>query len=336
MSTGPELRARYDTEWGPRLVSAPHPPPPRQVSHIATLPGTFLTIPLEIRFNIYRRLLRYHKSLSRNSQNLGLSPAILGTCRQVLNEGRAVLYGENTWRIDIGVFSSGWDDFVLLLFFGRPGSFDLRPVWKFLRRFDLSIIVRCRQDVSLVRNAVGSISQFLSKIPKLDRLHIMLYAGNPGNSHRQRQMEDTRHLSHVLERLSQVRPVQSVIINGVPPFYTDYLTRSMTMSPLSDLQKQYDTVCGYSNTFQYFTALEQAYIALAREDADKLDKLVEEILRRAWEHVTDPGTRPANLQADAVNAWETTDYSGFLTAGVTDGGVDGISRETAATDAFYC
>jgi hypothetical protein len=35
-----------------------------------------------------------------------------------------MLYSENTWWIDIGVFSSGWDDFVLLLFFGRPESFD--------------------------------------------------------------------------------------------------------------------------------------------------------------------------------------------------------------------
>jgi hypothetical protein len=214
-----------------------------------------------------------------------------------------VLYGENIWRIDIGVFSTGWDDFLLLLFIGRPKSFDLRPVWKFLRRFNISIIVRCQEDISLVRTAISSISQFLSKIPKLDSLHIMLHAGNP---HRRPRIEDTSHLSQVLERFSQVRLVQTVIIDGVPPFYTDYLTRSMTKSPLSDLQKQYGTVCEYANASQFFTALEQAYLALAREDADKLDHLVEEIflrstcrVRRACENLADPGTRSANSQDDA-------------------------------------
>ena len=290
MSAGPNNRAQYDKQWGTVLVSAP-PPPRRQVSRMATLPSQlpqpagFLAIPLSVRFAIYRLLLRSDQPLTSMSRNLGLSPAILGTCRQVLDEGRAVLYGENVWLIDIGVFRTNWDDSVLLEFIGRPTSFDLRPICKFLRRFKITITMRCHEDIPLARNAVGRLADFLSTIPQLDCLNITLLTGVPLRP----RIQDIGCLGQVLERLSQVRPVGSVVFEGVPPFYNEYLTRSITKSPLSDIQKLYNTVCDLAH-LSHLTALGQAYDALASGNAEQLNILVEEIrttntdrLERDWQ-----------------------------------------------------
>lgn len=65
----------------------------------------FLELPAEIRQTIYRHLLRTEGPTDMYTANL-LHPQIMCTCRQILVEGRGVLYGENVLQIDVWSFIS--------------------------------------------------------------------------------------------------------------------------------------------------------------------------------------------------------------------------------------
>ena len=58
----------------------------------------FLTLPLELRNKVYRLLFIANKDLDLNfPDNFCLSSTFLRTCRQIHEEGRSILYGENTF-----------------------------------------------------------------------------------------------------------------------------------------------------------------------------------------------------------------------------------------------
>lgn len=69
----------------------------------------FLDLPLEIRFNIYRRLLLADGPVQYLGQMPGPRPhgidtGIMTTCSQVQREGRVILYGENTLKMNLYQF----------------------------------------------------------------------------------------------------------------------------------------------------------------------------------------------------------------------------------------
>ena len=59
--------------------------------------GGLLGLPRELRDMIYRELLKVDHFQCLSTQRLHLHPAILGVCKQLHNETKEVLYGENCW-----------------------------------------------------------------------------------------------------------------------------------------------------------------------------------------------------------------------------------------------
>jgi hypothetical protein len=251
-------------------VSAP--PPPRRVGPSAVPPPTpFLALPLESRLEIYRHLLLAHEPISSFARRLNLWPQILATCRQVCEEGKAVLYGENEWGIDIGVLGGDLEEYNRQASIIRPTFVNVLPVFNYLRRFNVVVTVQDSADIPLVRSTVGDLCEFLSQLKNLDRLFVELRVGDCLGLN-----DDEATLGQVLERFSQLRP-RTVTIEGAAPWFADYLTSCMTGSLLSELEKKYHAVCDCANVINNFPTIEGAYAAFKAENAKDLDILMEGI-----------------------------------------------------------
>jgi hypothetical protein len=259
----------YEEVWGPKLVSAP--PPPRRVGP-AAVPPPFLTIPLEIRNRIYRHLLRTDEPICHASQR-SLWTQILATCRQVYEEGKVVLYGENVWEIRIGVVGLTWEQY-------RNNRDCVRlnaePLFRYLRKFSILVTVDGVEDLPLIQLFTVKVCNFLSTLKNLELVSIRLQVT--------KSRLKTENLCYILERFSQVRPVQTVIIRGVSPFFKNYLTHCMNGLPLKGLQSMFHIVCLCANVCKNDTndaKMVKAYRALKTKNSKRLESLMAGIVPRA-------------------------------------------------------
>ncbi|KAH8891399.1 hypothetical protein GQ53DRAFT_746916 [Thozetella sp. PMI_491] len=72
-------------------------------------PPTFLTLPLEVRLEIYSHLLLlppYGKHQDAPGNGPRVYPALLATCAQVYTEAAPMLYGANTWQAHTSLLTS--------------------------------------------------------------------------------------------------------------------------------------------------------------------------------------------------------------------------------------
>ncbi|MCJ1336022.1 hypothetical protein MMC09_001297 [Bachmanniomyces sp. S44760] len=99
------LHGCYNDELTPS-ASTPTTPNSEFVRETDGTPG-FLRIPLEIRHEIYRLLTRPgtrykpFSDLDVTSADHGFDPTILCVNSQIYTEAKSILYGENTWQVNI-------------------------------------------------------------------------------------------------------------------------------------------------------------------------------------------------------------------------------------------
>lgn len=116
------------------------------------MPGpSLLNLPLEIRAEIYRLLLRQDDMISE-TWDARLHPVILHTCHQVLFEAaRPLLYSENTWSILIFNKCGQENAYVLTAsHFGEdlPYLYDLQGLRvKRIQGFEITVEIQDREDL---------------------------------------------------------------------------------------------------------------------------------------------------------------------------------------------
>ncbi|KAI0154544.1 hypothetical protein GGR57DRAFT_502292 [Xylariaceae sp. FL1272] len=191
---------------------------------------TLLSLPAEIRLEIYRLVLcaesldgRYDFSTARNRK-------VLQVCRQFRNEAFPIYYGENLWKIklisilrsNMAYFSNGEKRFDAISITGKMRQHMKRFG---LKRFLVVVTVRKPNEVDLVREAVEGLSTVLAELPKLEFLHIRLTQTDAGG--------DASNYSHVLHAFSVLKDVGQLVVDGVPDSYGQWLAREMIGSLLT-------------------------------------------------------------------------------------------------------
>ena len=240
----------------------------------------FLALPLEIRTTIYRLLLCDDEPLSDARTDIHLNPSILRTCRQVLTESRIVLYSDNIWSMKIWDKAGGPRAYFLNCdHFGLDAEerFGLRL--KDMRRFKILVELQADYEFWNVKAAVRAVCNVLSEIPHLDYLHITLDG---------RGQFDAESFPRALESFTLLRNVHSVVLDGVPPVYAQYMKSKMTgCSPLDHLPKMYEALEFYAGPFDCCEeGLQDACEAMEEDDIDRFKCAREEIITIVTDRMT--------------------------------------------------
>ncbi|KAI0490432.1 hypothetical protein F4859DRAFT_458018 [Xylaria cf. heliscus] len=182
---------------------------------------TFLTLPVELRLEIYRFALcedkfrdNYDYSTARNGQ-------VLRVCWQIYDEARLIFYGENLWKLQMTpilgpehvYFLQGQNRFT-------AATIDtIRPRIQHcgLKKFYVVIAVGKYRDVAVIKSLVDGISQVLSELPRLDLLHVLLRKTNRGG--------DAGEYCHVLNPFGLLKKVRRITLEGVPESYSQWLSK---------------------------------------------------------------------------------------------------------------
>ncbi|KAM7214647.1 hypothetical protein V8F06_009968 [Rhypophila decipiens] len=125
----------------------------------------FLSLPGEVRNKIYRLLLCHAEVIPHDCDNydrLRLGSQFLRTCRQVNIEGRSILYGENTFEIELSnIHGPGWNA-INCAWRRRFGRDTWEAPLSLVRRISFHIryaycheIVGLRDDVKKATEALG-------------------------------------------------------------------------------------------------------------------------------------------------------------------------------------
>jgi len=135
----------------------------------------FLSLPLEIRRLIYRCLLFQEIPLARRKgregrNSLCLHLNILRTCRQIHDEGREILYGENILMVQVALrtapnfcFYEAWLECLI----------NSEEVFKRFQKANINIMCDDIEDVKIVKRVVEKVCRRLS-LMKLRSLNISL------------------------------------------------------------------------------------------------------------------------------------------------------------------
>ena len=245
---------------------------------------TFLDLPAEIRILIYQLLLCQDEPMS-GSWNTKLSPTILCTCRQILNEARPILYGENVWKIKIWQNGCGAEraSFMETHHLGEYIDYRLQHRLPDMRRFNIVVEIQSKGDedeVFSVRHALTKVSNVLSKLPHLDYLHIELCAHEQYGG-------DAQKFCQVLQIFTLLQHVRKVVFDGVPPVYAEYLRRKMTGSaPLDHLPNMYDALSFYAGPFEFCgNLLQEACHAMEESDVDRFKRVRAKIINLVSQHM---------------------------------------------------
>lgn len=241
---------------------------------------------------IYRLLLYRNEPLENRYHN-HLSPRILRTCRQILNEALPILYGENVWKIKIQMNGAG-DERARSLYtdhFGREiYDYPLRSRLEYMKRFYIVVEVQSKnaqneedaeEEASIVQSALTKVSKVISTLPDLQYVRIRLCEHDTYGG-------DAQESCQVLENLTMLRNVHKVVFDGVPPVYAKYLTDKMTGSaPLDHLPNMYDALILYAGSFDFCAPLlQKACDAMEQSDVDKLKEVRAEIVEMVSQHMT--------------------------------------------------
>jgi hypothetical protein len=231
----------------------------------------FFELPPEIRTMIYRLLLCNKGPIGLLRFKNHLSPSILRTCRQVLTESRIILYSENIFSMQIFEKADGPRAYFLKCdHFGLEGQVMWGLRLKDMKRFDISVWLQTEEDFWDTKAAVRAVCNVLSRIPQLDYLHITL----DGRGF------DAQSFPRVLESFTLLRNIESVLVDGVPPVYTQYLQSKLTgCSPLDHLPKMYEALEFYAGPFDCCEeALQDACGAVEEDNVDRFQRVREEII----------------------------------------------------------
>ncbi|KAI0383281.1 hypothetical protein F5Y04DRAFT_250989 [Hypomontagnella monticulosa] len=217
----------------------------------------FLYLPTEVRLMVYRLLLCHEGKIPFSiSFPVRLSPAILRTCRQTLNEARPILYGENVWHMRI-IDKGGYGR--VLMKKDLQWAHIKQPPWlAHIKSFDISVEIFHEKDPIVIQSEVKWVSEVLSTLPDLHYLRINLNDGHGGTE------EDVGQYCRILRSFASIKRVRRVVIDGVPRVYAEHLARQMAgLSPLNDLASMYDGVLSYTKLFDFCNDfLEEAYDAM--------------------------------------------------------------------------
>ncbi|CAG8978966.1 hypothetical protein HYALB_00012419 [Hymenoscyphus albidus] len=180
----------------------------------------FLTLPLEIRMMVYRLLLVSDEPIPDSSQlrcveYAGIYPAILRTCRQVLNEAGTMLYAENVFTFGLEPEQDqefGWFS-ACIYTFGRQMSATLRARLQDMKkvRIEVDKVPRYESDVREYEYHLGDAIEVLLRIP-LDYLFVGLhYKGW------------TAGISEALQPFTALRGITELVLEDFPEGYEQYL-----------------------------------------------------------------------------------------------------------------
>jgi hypothetical protein len=196
----------------------------------------FLSFPLEIRRLIYRCLLFQNIPLASNPNSL--HPNILRTCRQIHDEGREILYGENVLMVQVVLQTAPNYCFhearlVCLA--------DSEEVFKRFQKAKINIMCDDIEDVKTVQSDVRKVCGRLSQM-KLRSLEISLDCRKPLEPGQARFLNYDRYgpknrqsweihypngISKALRPFAQVRCL-NVNVHGLQPEDTMYLKQKIT------------------------------------------------------------------------------------------------------------
>lgn len=275
----------------------------------------FLSLPPEIRLIIYRLLLRHSKPLA-GERYIKLSPAILRTCRLILEEARPVLYGENIWKMRI--FHCNYE---VKAYFLDCISFDEEAVPRWgprladMRNFYVVVGIDGRENMLGVRSPIAQISKTLSHIPVLNYVHIKLcFLENledwdnfdewgyreENNKYDEDEEYDTQKFCQVLQNFTLLRHVRKVKLEGVPPKYAEYLASKMRgPAPLDHLPNMFDALNLFAGQFDFcIDLLQSAWDAVEDSNVKLFKGIREEIMQLVDQYMTDARNRLFDHDAD--------------------------------------
>ncbi|CAG8956762.1 hypothetical protein HYFRA_00011151 [Hymenoscyphus fraxineus] len=239
----------------------------------------FLTLPLEIRMMVYRLLLVSHKPIPDSSQlgcmeYAGIYPAILRTCRQVMNEAGTMLYAENVFTLGlktedypaIGVFDA-WNHA-----FGGQASATLGAKLQDIKkiRIDFEKVAYDDFDSYSYGYIIGDAVEVLIRMP-LDYLFIGL--------HRNCWTAGT---AEALQPLTALRGITELVLEDFPEGYEQYLRWKINGDyPSNPLVITYDTlVAGAGHLDICRDDIRDAYQAMKDNDELKVELCRDKILRK--------------------------------------------------------
>lgn len=255
--------------------------------------ASLLGLPRELRDKIYRNLHLNEKPLYYSSAprvagphdkfewdelvGCNLSPALFRVCRQVYEEGSAILWGENVFAFDVG--SEGGLERASFL---RANHIELSrkrgvPIHK-IKKYRIIVMIESGSlDLWFVRSSVRKVSQMLSDSPVLQQLDISLELEQP----------DIDGSPRVLQPFALLRHVSSVTISGVPPQYALYLKSVMEGSaPLDHLPKMYQALQTFARPFGHCERyLQRACQAMEDCDSEKFKYVREKVIDSVDAHM---------------------------------------------------
>ena len=251
-----------------------------------------LGLPRELRDKIYRNLHLNAKPLYYSSglggadshdkfewdelKDCNLSSGLFRVCRQVYEEGSAILWGENVFAFKV------WEKY------GEERAPFLRadhiecsrnggvPIHK-IKKFKIIVEFQSDEEFWFVRSSVRKVCQVLSDSPMLQQLDISLEFEQP----------DIQVSPRVLDPFAMLRHVSSVTISGVPPQYALYLKSVMEGSaPLNHLPKMYQALQSFAGPFDHCEKyLQRACQAMEDCDSEKFKHVREMVIDSVDAHM---------------------------------------------------
>jgi len=257
-------------------------------------PSSF-KLPAEIRNLIYRELFVAEGSLIKVDLKLywlvpygngscKLSSQFLRVCRQVYQEGRAVLWGCNTWEIRVNYPYTG-HDFDLPTIDIKARRFESFTCRKLMRNVHIVLLTEGWNWACDVREPLQTLSTFFRSLDKIHELHLELVAsydaadGIPSGAVAvegyggRGPLDITRHIKSITTWIGDVRKVTHARVTGLPPQVTEFLTTKWKSSdPVNPLPKMLIILEKY--TFPLYAFRDVAHImrdAIKATEDDDLD-----------------------------------------------------------------
>lgn len=330
-------------------------------SHVYVGAGpSLLGLPAEVRNMIYRLLLVADKPLGNEAGNefgfsrpqwakfreYHLQPAILRTCRQVHQEARPILFGENTIGIQIYAttaqdefdsdssdsFSSGdsssdedeMEPKTLFMNFelkrGPSYSQDHIPSIKKFQRIEI-VIDTVYLELEDVGYDVRFLCSTLCKMPMLHYMSLHLLKECRRNSNKSNKNNHT-----ILGPFGTLRNMRSVAIHGVPqPFAQRLKGLMLGNTPQADGKEMYRLLEKYvKGPKGSLSDLQKASVAVKELDFQKFKEIRSKILsdgqraiEAAVQHISDCDPKSEDHQAPTKGNYATI-YPGFLQSPIQD------------------
>lgn len=250
--------------------------------------ASLLGLPRELRDKIYRNLHLNAKPLYYPSGAVdadshdkfewdelvgcNLSSGLFRVCRQVYEEGSAILWGENVFAFKV------WEQYgeERATFLRAPNHIENSrkrrvPIHR-IKKYKILVEIHLKEQFWSTRSSVRKVCQTLSDSPVLQQLNISLEIEN--------EEPDNQISSRVLEPFALLRHVSTVTIDGVSPQYALYLKSVMEGSaPLDYLPKMYQALQSFAGPFDHCEEyLQMACQAMEDCDSERFKHIREMVI----------------------------------------------------------